>query len=66
MARGRYGMASTWFENSPMVIQEAFIYGRPVAIFGGMAEKIQDGHSGLLVDPGSVEPGQCISGIIGE
>ena len=48
-------MASTWYENSPMVIQEAFLHGRPVLAprLGGMAEKIRDGQSGLTVTPGS-------------
>lgn len=40
---------STWWENSPMVIQEAFFHGRPVicAGIGGMAEKVRDGVDGL-------------------
>jgi glycosyltransferase involved in cell wall biosynthesis len=40
---------SIWWENSPMVIQEAFIYGRPVicANIGGMAEKVTHGVNGL-------------------
>ncbi|MFC7690067.1 glycosyltransferase [Paeniroseomonas aquatica] len=40
---------STWWENSPMVIQEAFQAGRPVLCsdIGGMAEKVVDGVSGL-------------------
>ncbi len=48
-------MASTWYENSPMVIQEAFLHGRPVVAprLGGMAEKVRDGQSGVLVEPGS-------------
>ena len=47
-------MASKWFENSPMVIQEAFQHGRPVLTprLGGMAEKIRDGHTGMLFSPG--------------
>ena len=50
-------MASSWYENSPMVIQEAFLHGRPVIAprLGGMAEKIQDGQTGLLVEPGSAQ-----------
>lgn len=42
-------MPSTWWENSPLVIQEAFQHGRPVICsdIGGMAEKIQDGVNGL-------------------
>lgn len=40
---------SIWWENSPMVIQEAFVHGRPVicADIGGMAEKVKDNVSGL-------------------
>ncbi len=40
---------SIWWENSPMVIQEAFVAGRPVicANIGGMAEKVTDGVNGL-------------------
>lgn len=40
---------SIWWENSPMVIQEAFLHGRPVicADIGGMAEKVVDGVTGL-------------------
>ena len=48
-------MASIWYENSPMVIQEAFQCGRPVIApdLGGMAEKVQHDYSGLLFDVGS-------------
>ena len=40
---------SIWWENSPLVIQEAFQHGRPVICsdIGGMAEKVDDGVSGL-------------------
>jgi glycosyltransferase involved in cell wall biosynthesis len=40
---------SRWWENSPVVIQEAFAAGRPVVCsgIGGMAEKVIDGVSGL-------------------
>jgi glycosyltransferase involved in cell wall biosynthesis len=40
---------SVWWENSPLVIQEAFAHGRPVICsdIGGMAEKVQDGVNGL-------------------
>ena len=36
---------SIWWENSPLVIQEAFHFGRPVICsdIGGMAEKVDDG-----------------------
>ena len=40
---------SIWWENSPLVIQEAFLYRRPVICsdIGGMAEKVDDGVNGL-------------------
>ncbi|HUZ14609.1 MAG TPA: glycosyltransferase family 4 protein [Gaiellaceae bacterium] len=40
---------SIWWENSPLVIQEAFSHGRPVICsdIGGMAEKVEDGVTGL-------------------
>jgi glycosyltransferase involved in cell wall biosynthesis len=40
---------STWWENAPVVIQEAFFHGRPVIAsnIGGMAEKVRDGIDGL-------------------
>jgi glycosyltransferase involved in cell wall biosynthesis len=40
---------SLWWENSPLVIQEAFHFGRPVICsdIGGMAEKVRDGVDGL-------------------
>ena len=42
-------MPSIWWENSPMVIQEAFNHGRPLIVsdIGGMAEKVKDGHTGI-------------------
>jgi glycosyltransferase involved in cell wall biosynthesis len=40
---------SIWWENSPLVIQEAFMAGRPVICsdIGGMREKVRDGVDGL-------------------
>lgn len=40
---------SIWWENSPLVIQEAFRHRRPVICgdIGGMAEKVIDGVTGL-------------------
>ena len=40
---------SIWWENSPLVIQEAFMHKRPVICgnIGGMAEKVKDGVDGL-------------------
>lgn len=45
---------STWWENSPLVIQEAFASRRPVICsdIGGMAEKVRDGQDGLLFPVG--------------
>ncbi|MFZ2727426.1 MAG: glycosyltransferase, partial [Methylococcaceae bacterium] len=47
---------SVWWENSPMVIQEAFIHGKPVICsnIGGMAEKVQHNIDGLHVPAGNV------------
>jgi glycosyltransferase involved in cell wall biosynthesis len=40
---------SRWWENSPLVIQEAFLHRRPVICsnIGGMREKVADGINGL-------------------
>ncbi len=40
---------STWWENSPLVIQEAFMHKRPILCsnIGGMAEKIEHNVTGL-------------------
>jgi len=40
---------SIWWENSPLVVQEAFLHGRPIICsdIGGMAEKVKDGVNGL-------------------
>ncbi|CAO3433713.1 Glycosyl transferase, group 1 family protein [Azospirillum doebereinerae] len=45
---------SVWWENAPLVIQEAFQHGRPVICsgIGGMAEAVRDGVDGLHVRPG--------------
>lgn len=47
---------SVWWENSPMVIQEAFVCGRPLLVsdIGGMAEKVRDGIDGIHVPAGNV------------
>lgn len=41
-------MGSVWWENSPIVIQEAFKFGRPILTpdIGGMAEKVKPGEGG--------------------
>lgn len=48
---------SIWWENSPLVIQEAFLHGRPVIAsdIGGMAEKVRHGVDGLHFRAGSAE-----------
>jgi glycosyltransferase involved in cell wall biosynthesis len=42
-------MTSVWWENSPLVIQEAYAAGLPVICgdIGGMAEKVHNGLTGL-------------------
>lgn len=42
-------MGSIWWENSPLVIQEAYKFGRPIICpdIGGMAEKVKQGVGGL-------------------
>jgi glycosyltransferase involved in cell wall biosynthesis len=49
-------MPSVWWENSPLVIQEAFLHGRPpvVSDIGGMAEKVRHGIDGWHVPVGSI------------
>ena len=46
---------SIWWENSPVVIEEAFCHGRPVisSDIGGMAEKVNDGIDGIHFKVGS-------------
>lgn len=48
---------SIWYENSPLVIQEAYSHGRPVICsdIGGMAEKVINGSTGLHFRVGSSE-----------
>lgn len=48
---------SIWWENSPLVIQEAFIHQRPVICsdIGGMAEKVTHGVDGLHFRAGDAE-----------
>jgi glycosyltransferase involved in cell wall biosynthesis len=42
-------LPSRWWENSPLVVQEAFTHGRPIICsgIGGMAEKVTDEVNGL-------------------
>lgn len=48
---------SLWLENSPLVIHEAFLAGRPVigARIGGIADLVVDGVNGLLYEPRSAD-----------
>jgi glycosyltransferase involved in cell wall biosynthesis len=48
---------STWYENSPNVILEAFAQKTPVLAsnLGGMKELVQDGQNGLLFEAGNPE-----------
>ncbi|GAA4257882.1 glycosyltransferase family 4 protein [Azospirillum formosense] len=50
-------MPSIWWENSPVVIQEAFLHGRPIisSNIGGMGEKVTHGVDGLHFRNASVE-----------
>ena len=45
---------SLWYENSPLVIQEAYAVGVPVVAsrLGALIEKVQDGRTGYLFAPG--------------
>ena len=47
-------VASIWWENSPVVIEEALSNGRPVICsnIGGMAEKVRPGVDGLWFEAG--------------
>lgn len=48
---------SLWWENSPLVIQEAFLAGRPLIVsgIGGMAEKVRPGKDGLHFQVGRAD-----------
>jgi glycosyltransferase involved in cell wall biosynthesis len=56
---------SIWWENSPLVIQEAFAHGRPVICsdIGGMKEKVRDGVDGLHFTAGNAA---SLAGAIGK
>ena len=45
---------SLWYENSPLVIQEAYVMGVPVIAsrIGALVEKVEDGKTGLLFPTG--------------
>jgi glycosyltransferase involved in cell wall biosynthesis len=48
---------SLWYENSPLVIQEAYGVGVPVVAsrLGAMPEKVQEGRAGRLFEAGNVD-----------
>jgi glycosyltransferase involved in cell wall biosynthesis len=50
-------MPSLWYENFPRVLVEAFACGLPVITsrLGSMAELVDHGETGLLVEPGDAE-----------
>jgi glycosyltransferase involved in cell wall biosynthesis len=50
-------LPSVWYENSPLVIQEAFASGVPVVTgdVGGMAELVRDGRDGLTFPVGDAD-----------
>jgi len=50
-------LPSIWWENSPVVIQEALHHRRPLICsdIGGMAEKVRDGKDGLHFRAGSAQ-----------
>ena len=55
---------SRWWEGSPLVIQDAFLYGRPVICgdIGAMAEKVAHEVNGLhfaVADPWSLADAVC-------
>lgn len=57
---------SLWFENSPVVIQEAFAVGVPViaSSIGALKEKVRHGVDGLCVPPGDVAAWrECLSSL---
>jgi glycosyltransferase involved in cell wall biosynthesis len=62
-------MGSIWWENSPLVIQESYKFGRPVICpdIGGMAEKVKPGVGGLHYRArDSVSLASVIQRIVGE
>ena len=47
---------SRWLETGPLVILELFFAGTPVIAsrLGGIAEKVEEGHNGLLLHPDNI------------
>ena len=65
MSRASFSVIpSEWYENSPLVIYEAFAMGKPVigATIGGITEFIQPNRDGLHFAPGNdVQLSECIN-----
>jgi glycosyltransferase involved in cell wall biosynthesis len=60
---------STWWENAPLVIEEAFHFGRPVICsdIGGMAERVGDGENGLHFAAGDPQAlAACMTRALGD
>lgn len=60
---------SVWWENSPMVIQEAFACGRPVigSRIGGIAENVREGVDAILFETGaSAALAAILSGLLAD
>ena len=50
-------LPSEWFEGFPMVIQEAFAFGTPVAVsnIGPLPSIVQPGKNGVIFEPGDLQ-----------
>lgn len=50
-------MPSLWYENAPMVVQEAFALGVPMLVsrIGGLPELVEEGVNGYIHEPGDAE-----------
>ena len=50
-------LPSIWYEGFPLVVPEAFSAARPIVAsrIGGIGELVEDGRTGLLVEPGDPE-----------
>jgi glycosyltransferase involved in cell wall biosynthesis len=48
---------SRWYDNAPLSVHESFLHATPVvaARIGGIPEQVQDGVTGMLFEPNSVE-----------
>ncbi len=60
---------SNWYENAPLVIQEAFATRTPVIAtnLGGMAEAVRHGRNGLLFDQDDVDDlARQLTRVVGE